>query len=685
MGVVVLPAVSVIVGLGMCVVGQHWLPAYHLTSLMVTDYLQFYSHQQVCLFESETGNSWVVQTTWRLARFTHSYVKVIKRANLPMETRSAGKAGQQGTHTGLINSSRDSSSSNSKVFPCGEGLTVFHLETQNDARLFKQMFPVMSVDASWLLVTAAARVTEYLGKLYLPLDSRVTIASYDENNETVLLLQAYRVSPTEKIKLEPSGIWLFSSSFTSNQQQQFKTSSSISDHIQWDSVKRASEFAENLRFRCLRFGCLEVLEGDPLLRRDDLTGVHLRCTTISSPPRMILTHMEDGSVVVSGILGSAFDYMKEVTNFTSTCTAPTDGQWGIKKNGSWTGMVAELVKGNADIALASLDITEERSSAVDFLMAIVRTDYKLVMKRPTNDDQMWSTFTSEFQVEVWWVLSLLVLVLPLAMHVATHSRYDQKLSVMNSITIVGGALCGQGYHDEFRGLPSRLMFLTVMMLHVLVLAHYTSQLVSSMAVGPPLPDISALADVRRHSPLRLGFIEGSSVTEYLRTSQSSEHQQIWQSLTPKDLVLSREEGMKRVMTHPFVFLVAENYLNNKYGKDCRYLILPKPYFPSMSAFAIRKGSPLIPVLNKIILRMKTTGLMMKWHKEWMPTPVECNDIEFSPVELRIVVTPFILLGTGMAIALFFLAAENISSNKKRKYIKANMKYKRRHFRIMNKY
>lgn len=36
-------------------------------------------------------------------------------------------------------------------------------------------------------------------------------------------------------------------------------------------------------------------------------------------------------------------------------------------------MVGDIVRGEADIALASLDVTQQRTEAVDFLMVMVRT------------------------------------------------------------------------------------------------------------------------------------------------------------------------------------------------------------------------------------------------------------------------------------------------------------------------
>ncbi|XP_042229189.1 probable glutamate receptor [Homarus americanus] len=598
----------------------------------------------------------------RVTKWINSYVAVINGARI-MDRFRRGQSESHITNTSITTN---------KILPCGDGLIVLRLQTQVDAYLFREMFPVVSVNVNWLLVTNTSRMPQWLASLYLPLNSRVTIASFSEGNPAaVTLLQAYQVSSVSRLHLDPSGSWSLISAVTTGSDPQNEKAYSSSpyshDDAVWSTFKSSLPSPEDVGVYTLRFGRLEMLDGDPLLRRDDLTGLHLRCTTISSVPRTILTPAPGGTVTVSGILGNAFHYLKEITNFTSTCKATRDGQWGAKVDGKWTGMISDIVNGDADIALASLDITEQRSSAVDFLMVVVRTEYKMVIKRPTNDDRMWSTFTAEFQMEAWVVLALFLVVLSLTLHLASYSRHQRVLSLVDSITIVFGGICGQGSSVDFRGLPSRAVFLTVMTLQVLIMAHYTSQLVSSMAVGPPLPTISTIGDVSRHPTLKMGLIRGSSLTEYFRVSKSLEHRTIWKSLGSDDFVNSREEGMERVLQQPFVFLAAGAYLSNKYGRDCRYFILPKANFPSISAFAIKKASPLIPVLNKIILRMKTTGLMKKWHSEWTPSPAECNEVEFSPVDLSVVVMAFIFLGAGAAFSVFCLITENIVKKIKVKY------------------
>ncbi|KAK8385789.1 hypothetical protein O3P69_016515 [Scylla paramamosain] len=265
----------------------------------------------------------------------------------------------------------------------------------------------------------------------------------------------------------------------------------------------------------------------------------------------------------------------------------------------------------------------------------------------------------------------------LPVRLASLQNPQRPLPPSDALLVVVGGLCGQGTSEEFRTFASRLVFLTLLMLQVLVTAHYTSYLVSSMAVGPPLPTVSTIADISRHPRLRLNFhqrllhhrvFQGTREATRLRpggTSRSPEHQEAWENMQEDDFVESREEGTARVLRGPYVFLEAGAYLNKRYGADCRYFILPTPNFPSLSAFAVRKGSPFIPILNNIILKMKSTGLMKKWHWEATPKPVDCSDLEFLPVEASVVVTAFLLLASGASLSLLFLAWERNRYGEKR--------------------
>ncbi|XP_047487930.1 probable glutamate receptor [Penaeus chinensis] len=406
-------------------------------------------------------------------------------------------------------------------------------------------------------------------------------------------------------------------------------------------------------------GRLEMVEGDPLLRRQDLSGFHLRCTTLSAPPRMILQSRAGGEAVdVEGILGHVFRHLQEVTNFTSTCLPTSDGQWGGQENGRWTGMVGDIVNGEADIAVASLDVTFQRSTAVDFLLPVLHTEYKMIMKRPTNDDRVWSAYTEEFEGEVWQVLLVLTPLLILSLYFASVLvPVEESMTLAEAFTTVTGALCGQSTDIELRMMPSRLVFLTILQLQVLLQAYYTCVLVSSLALGPPLPDIESISDVQRHPSLQLGFVRGSSITEYFKNSANLEYQSVWHSTVEHSLPESRQEAMTRVLEDSYVFLDAISYLRDNHGQDCRLVIMPQAYFPSQSAFAVRKGAPFVALFNSIILKMRSSGLLKRWQSLFVPILPDCSQAESEAIQLATVATPFLMLGTAILISLLCLLSE----------------------------
>ena len=57
--------------------------------------------------------------------------------------------------------------------------------------------------------------------------------------------------------------------------------------------------------------------------------------------------------------------------------------WGSYVNGSWNGMVGELVEGRADFALQALSIYSQRQTAVDFTGYVLTSSYGMI--RTTQD------------------------------------------------------------------------------------------------------------------------------------------------------------------------------------------------------------------------------------------------------------------------------------------------------------
>lgn len=80
-----------------------------------------------------------------------------------------------------------------------------------------------------------------------------------------------------------------------------------------------------------------------------------------------------------------------------------DGKYGgiDEKTGDWDGMIGELRRDEADIAVADLTITSSREKAVDFTYPFMSTGISILYAKPkTKETSLW-TFLDPFSTTVW--------------------------------------------------------------------------------------------------------------------------------------------------------------------------------------------------------------------------------------------------------------------------------------------
>ncbi|XP_071520488.1 probable glutamate receptor [Panulirus ornatus] len=589
---------------------------------LVADYVQFYDFKQVYVIDGGSGagrspgsivwNPWTLQVLSLLVTLRAPHVSVLADRKLPGLAPAAHGESRATNISGQLNQSSKSSSE----------LVVQRILTQADQMLFLQVFQDRESELSWLLVFGG-EIPSYLSRIYFPLNNKVTLATVTGEKGEAFLWVSYQVSRHLPRHTRLIGRWSPSTHHTAHGsgqlrglenpdiRQTFHKSNTMSEdrvtHLHKTSENFLRDFYTKLKLfklekQVLRHGILEAPRGDLVPTRYDLTGLHLRCTTLQLEPFTILEHQSDGSVLLSGIVGDVFATLQEITNFTSRCHVAKDRSWGSMVAGRWNGMVGELVSGQADVVAAPLDITYHRSTVVDLLIGIVRDGYKMVMRRPSTSDYMWTAYTKQFQPDVWLVVVAAVVVLVAMTFVMLYFSQEQEnhISIVDALSMITGFLLGQGTTMSVVGMPARVVAFICLLLNVLLLAHYTSNLITALAVGPPLPSITGLDDINRNPSLTLGYVKGSALNEYLRDSTLPTYRKAYQLIEADNFESLTEgvaEGVRRVLREPYIFLEWEVPMAFNHGQDCRLYSLPTTYFLSQASLALRKGSPLAPLFN----------------------------------------------------------------------------------------
>lgn len=103
--------------------------------------------------------------------------------------------------------------------------------------------------------------------------------------------------------------------------------------------------------------------------------------------------------------GYCIDFIKklaEAMNFTYELVPPTSGKFGEKLgDGSFDGVVGDLIEGETDIIVAALKMTAEREEFIDFVAPYFeQTGISIVMKKPVPDRSLFK-FMTVLKLEVW--------------------------------------------------------------------------------------------------------------------------------------------------------------------------------------------------------------------------------------------------------------------------------------------
>uniref|UniRef100_A0A8C5KTI1 Glutamate receptor n=1 Tax=Jaculus jaculus TaxID=51337 RepID=A0A8C5KTI1_JACJA len=268
--------------------------------------------------------------------------------------------------------------------------------------------------------------------------------------------------------------------------------------------------------------------------------------------------------------------LAELLRFRYRLRLVEDGLYGAPEpNGSWTGMVGELINRKADLAVAAFTITAEREKVIDFSKPFMTLGISILYRVHMGRKPGYFSFLDPFSPAVWLFMLLAYLavscVLFLAARLSPYEWYnphpclrarpdilENQYTLGNSLWFPVGGFMQQGSEIMPRALSTRCVSGVWWAFTLIIISSYTANLAAFLTVQRMEVPVESADDLADQTNIEYGTIHAGSTMTFFQNSRYQTYQRMWnymQSKQPSVFVKSTEEGIARVLNSRYAFLL----------------------------------------------------------------------------------------------------------------------------------
>ncbi|CAL1544185.1 unnamed protein product [Lymnaea stagnalis] len=362
-----------------------------------------------------------------------------------------------------------------------------------------------------------------------------------------------------------------------------------------------------------------------------------------------------------------------------------DGEYGRKQpDGTWNGVIGELIKHEADIAIAPLTITSDREKVLDFTKPFMSLGISLMIKKPVDTDPHVFSFMQPLSQEIWLctifafigvsvVLFLVSRFSSEEWQVDSESKLENDFTIGNSLWFSLGAFMQQGCDVLPKSVSGRIVTSVWWFFTLIIISSYTANLAAFLTTMRMSGSIRSAEDLVKQTEIKYGPYRGGSTYMFFNQTTVSLYQRMWSFMTsqPDVFVKDNDEGINKVRASngQYVFLI-ESTLNEYYSSrlPCDTMKAGNNLDSKGYGIATPMGSDIRDKLTLSILQLREDGILDELKKKWWIEKSQCplettsKDPDAS-LTLSKVAGIFYILVAGLALSVISVILEFLYKTK----------------------
>ncbi|XP_040929475.1 glutamate receptor ionotropic, kainate 4 isoform X3 [Betta splendens] len=483
----------------------------------------------------------------------------------------------------------------------------------------------------------------------------------------------------------------------------------LTGHIEFNSKGQRSNYAlrimQNSKDGLRQIGLWHSEDGLSMEKKlpsinvtDTLFNTTLTITTILENPYVMLrqNHQElEGNDRYEGFCVDMLKELADILKFKYRIRLVGDGLYGVPgANGTWSGMVGELISRKADLAVAGLTITAEREKVIDFSKPFMTLGISIMYRVHLGRRPGYFSFLDPFSPGVWLFMLLAYLavscVLFLVARLTPYEWYNphpclkgrcnlliNQYSLGNSFWFPVGGFMQQGSTIAPRALSTRCVSGVWVFIQVRSyfnipdhsscsgLAHlhgFLANLAAFLTVQRMEVPIESVDDLADQTAIEYGTMHGGSTMTFFQNSRYQTYQRMWNfmhSKQPSVFVKSTEEGIARVLNSNYAYLL-ESTMNEYYRqRNCNLTQIGGLLDTKGYGIGMPLGSVYRDEFDLAILKLQEDNRLEILKRKWWDggkCPKE-EDHRAKGLGMENIGGIFVVLVCGLLVAIFMAVLE----------------------------
>uniref|UniRef100_A0A3B4A4U2 Glutamate receptor n=1 Tax=Periophthalmus magnuspinnatus TaxID=409849 RepID=A0A3B4A4U2_9GOBI len=468
----------------------------------------------------------------------------------------------------------------------------------------------------------------------------------------------------------------------------------LTGHIEFNSKGQRSNYAlrimQNSKDGLKQIGLWHSEDGLSMERKlpsinvtETLFNTTLTITTILENPYVMLRQNHQGLEGNDRYEGFCVDMLKElaeILKFKYRIRLVGDGLYGVPgTNGTWTGMVGELISRKADLAVAGLTITAEREKVIDFSKPFMTLGISIMYRVHLGRRPGYFSFLDPFSPGVWLFMLLAYLavscVLFLVARLTPYEWYNphpclkgrcslliNQYSLGNSFWFPVGGFMQQGSTIAPRALSTRCVSGVWWAFTLIIISSYTANLAAFLTVQRMEVPIESVDDLADQTAIEYGTMHGGSTMTFFQNSRYQTYQRMWNfmhSKQPSVFVKSTEEGIARVLKSNYAYLL-ESTMNEYYRqRNCNLTQIGGLLDTKGYGIGMPLGSVYRDEFDLAILKLQEDNRLEILKRKWWDggkCPKE-EDHRAKGLGMENIGGIFVVLVCGLLVAIFMAVLE----------------------------